>query len=182
MNLLNKIFRWKDKVENNQLTALTSKDYKKLLTDGVFAILKEKGFKRTGINFSLKQNDLIYFIQIQSSQSSTATTCKVTVNVGIVSLKLCELTKIENPNYLDSHWTKRIGFFLDQPMDKWWTIGNSSSADNARKEITELLCNRVLPNIMAFKNTFDLENYWLKGNYQGLTEKLQEHYLKLLGH
>lgn len=183
VNFLNKLFGRTEKVDNNHLTEqLTAKDHKKRLTDEVFAILKEKGFKRTGMNFSLKQNDLMYFIQIQSSQSSTETVCKLTVNIGIASLKLCELTDIEKPNYLNSHWIKRIGYFLDQPTDKWWIMDNSTSADNASKEIADLLASRVLPNIFSFKTTSDLEDFWLKGNYQGLTEKRQEHYLKLLGH
>jgi hypothetical protein len=104
------------------------------------------------------------------------------LNVGIVSLKLCELTEIDNPNYLDSHWTKRIGFYLDNPTDKWWTIDDSTSTDNTGQEITDLLANRVLPNIFSFKTTADLKGFWLNGNHQGLTDKQQEYYLKLLGH
>ncbi|HYV95257.1 MAG TPA: DUF4304 domain-containing protein [Chitinophagales bacterium] len=161
---------------------LTSKEIKEKLADDIFKLLKEKGFKRTGMNFSMANGDLIYFIQIQSSQSSTATVCKLTVNVGIVSLKLCELTEINKPNYLNSHWTKRIGFYFDKPADKWWTISDTTSADNAREEIIDLLTKRVLPNIFSFKSTADLKDFWLKGNYAGLTEKQQEYYLKLLEH
>lgn len=161
---------------------LTTKDYKKKVADDIFAVLKENGFKKVGMNFRKPYNDLIYFIQIQSSQSSRTTVCKLTLNIGIVSLKLCELMEIDKPNYLHSHWTKRIGFYLEQPTDKWWAIENLLSTDKASKEITNLLRSVVLHHIFSFKTTNDLADFWLNGNYQGLTKGQQEDYLKLLGY
>lgn len=183
MSFLNKIFGQKNKTNNERSSGQTlAKEYKKKLDDDVFAILKDKGFKKVGMNFNCKQNDLIYFIQIQSSQSSTAAVCKLTVNIGIVSLKLCELMGISKPGYLNSHWRKRIGSYLDHPTDKWWTIADMATADNSTNEITALLKNRVLPDMFSFKTTFDLEQFWLSGRCQGITEYERKNFLKSLEH
>lgn len=155
---------------------------KRKIVDNIFIVLREIDFKKSGLNFKLKRNDLLYFIQIQYSQSSNAKFCKFTINIGIASLRLCEIEKIDKPNYLDSHWTKRIGFFLDQPDDKWWTIDDFKTVEKATNEISTLLKNKVFPEVFAFSNTGDLESFWLDGKSQGLTEKQREFYLNLLGH
>ena len=183
MNLLKKIFGRSAKKQGEQpVEKAIEKGFKKKISDDIFLLLKADKFKKTGANFSLSRNDLIYFIQIQSSQESTATICKLTFNIGIVSVKLCELIGVDNPNYLDSHWRKRIGYYLDEPTDKWWTIDTKEASERASNEILSILGERVLPEIYTFTNTADLENFWLQGNFQGLTRKQQEEYLKLLGH
>lgn len=155
---------------------------KRKIVDNIFVVLRKMDFKKSGSNFNLKRNDLLYFLQMQYSQSSTAKSCKFTINVGITSLQLCKIEKIDKPNYLDSHWTKRIGFFLDQPTDKWWTVDDFETVEKATKEIITLLENKVFPEVFAFSNTRDLESFWLNGKSQGLTEKQREYYLNLLGH
>lgn len=177
--MIKKISNTSDNIES-PTKQLSANDFKKKLSKAIHSVLKEKGFTKKGMNFSLEQNDLVYFIQIQSSRTSTVKVCKLTVNIGIVSLKLCELTDIIKPKYLDSHWSKRIGFYLDKPEDNWWTLSDSKSLDNAIIEITELLKNRVLPNIFSFKTTSDIKDFWLSRNYQGLTKKQQDYYLNLL--
>ena len=159
---------------------LSSKDFKDKITEEVFNSLKEIGFKKNGLNFSLTNNDLIYFIQIQNSQSSASNIFKFTINTAICSILICKFLEVEKPTYLDSHWFKRIGFYQDIPSDKWWTITDLKSAHLASNEISELLKNRVLPNFYLFKTTSDLKTFWRNGNFEGLTKKQQEYYLALL--
>lgn len=183
VKFLSKILKWISVgTESQPDVKRTAKDLKKELANDIYACLKSYGFKKKGMNFSLPQNDLVYFIQIQSSLSSTSTACLLTLNIGIVSLKLCTLTEIERPSYYDSHWMERIGFFMDKPADKWWTLKDQVSTSHASDEIIELLANRVLPDIFSFKTTSDLEGFWLKGHSTGLTERQRQDYLKLLGH
>ena len=183
MNWLKKILGGSIDNEDRKLEeAFNAKDLKRKIVDAISIFLKEHKFKRSGLTFSLTRNDLIYYIQIQSSPASTATVYILTVNTGIVSTQLCELIGIDKPGYLDSHWRKRIGFYLDQPTDKWWTIDNVVNAEVASNEISFLLEKRVLPNLFTYASTKDLENFWLDGNCEGLTLMQRTDYLKLLGH
>jgi hypothetical protein len=182
VNLFKKIFGRQEKAVNDSTpeNSLSSKEYKKNLAAAVFSLLKEKGFVREGMNFSLTGNDLAYFIQLQSSQSSSAEVWKFTLNIGIASLKLCKLTDIINPTYLDCHWKKRIGRDLTASTDKWWEFSDGKLYENAKEEVIKLLLNDVLPELFSFKRTEDLQQFWLQGHYQGLTKGQQEYYLKLL--
>lgn len=182
MNFLKKILsitsNAKNQTSSDSINSI--KELKKVLANETFSLLKQKGFRRQGMTFSLTQNDLIFFIQIQSSPYSTTAIWMFTLNIGIVSLKLCQLTDIAKPTYLDSHWRKRIGFYLNPPSDKWWSVSNNKSFESSKKEIIELLEREVLPDIFSFQTTEDLQAFWLQGNYQGLTKVQQEYYLKLL--
>ena len=182
MNLFNRIFGRSDSKDSPQVTEKpTSKDFKNKVLDEAYGLLKEHGFKKSGMNFSLTSNELIYFIQLQSSQSSTATVCKLTVNTGIVLKELIEHTGPKKPGYIDSHWQRRIGFYLDQPIDKWWTIDSMESALQASNEIKDLLANRVLPKMFSFKTTKDFTDAWLNGSNDGLSDYMRDLYLDMMG-
>lgn len=182
MNLFRKIFGSQKGATSDKVpdSSHPNQEYKKNLAAVVSLLLKEKGFAKQGMNFSLRGVELVYFIQIQSSRSSTAEIWKFTLNIGIASLELCKLTNIVKPTYPDSHWNKRIGRYLNPPADKWWEVGDEKSFEKAKEEVIKLLGNDVLPELFSFQTTEDLKQVWLQGHYQGLTKGQQEYYLKLL--
>ena len=164
-----------------QLTPLmTSKDYKKIITGKIKEVLQPRHFKKTGNNFKFSNGDLTYYIGLQSSTSSTATFLKATVNIGVASELLWRLEEKYITSHLQGHFSKRIGNYLDQSHDKWWTIDNEEAVTSAANEIAKLINDKVLAEFDRIKTTQDLVSYWKQGNYAGLTDYQLKGYLSLL--
>ncbi len=144
-----------------QLThSMTSKDFKKIIIDKLTEVLKPNGFKKGGSTFSSSNGDLTYFINIQSSQSSTATMLKVTVNIEIYSSTVYKLQDTSLPEKWSRHYAQHIGFLFDNPQDKWWTVENEKEANNTATEIVDITSKRVLPTLEKLKTTNDLATLW----------------------
>lgn len=159
---------------------MTSKDFKKTIIDRLNEILKPKGFKKSGSMFSYSNGDLTYFINIQSSQSSTVTILKATVNIEIYSSTVYKLQDTSLPEKWSRHFTQRIGSMFDNPHDKWWTIENNKEAADAANEIADITNNKVLPTFDKLKTTNDLATLWRQKKCPGLTEHQRKEYLSLL--
>ncbi len=121
-------------------------DYKKAIITKLSETLKVEGFRRTGNNFQKKRNDLVYYISIQSSESSTSDTLKCTINVGMTSKTLYELEDVSIPEHLQRHYDQRIGFFMPCNIDKWWTVNSISGAQTASQEIVHFFQSQLLSN------------------------------------
>jgi hypothetical protein len=159
---------------------MTSKDFKKILSDRLSDVLKRRSFKKSGNYFSFSNGDLTYYIWLQSSRNSTATILVLTLNIEITSTLLYRLEGVSIPEKDRRHYTRRIGSFLDNPIDKWWTIDDERAARKSADEISELILNRVLPTFDDLKSTEDLRNLWREGTCPGLTDKMRKEYLSLL--
>ena len=159
---------------------MTSKEFKKIIIDKLTGVLKPNGFKKNGSTFSSSNGDLTYFINIQSSQNSTATMLMVTVNIEIYSSIIYKLQDTSLPEKWSRHYTQRIGFMFDNPEDKWWTVENEKEANNAATEIADITSKRVLPTLDKLKTTNDLATLWRQNKSTGLTEHQRREYLSLL--
>jgi hypothetical protein len=159
---------------------MSAKDFKKIVTDKLSELLKERNFKKKGNFFSLSNGDLTYFIGLQSSQSSTADILKVTINTEIASAVISKLDDISLPIEQQRHYSRRIGFYLDNRQDKWWTIDSINTAEIAAKEMADIINEKVLPNFDALKSTSDLANLWRTNGYIGVTEGQRKNYLNLI--
>jgi hypothetical protein len=151
-----------------------AKKYKLVLIDALNINLKPKQFKRKGNGFVKINNDLVYYITLQSSQSSTSEVLKATINIEISSSTLSPLT------FDPIHFRKRIGSYLDAPLDKWWSIHSDKTAISSSNEIIELLINKALPELELFQSTEDLANLWKEDKCPGLTDFQRKEYLSLL--
>jgi DNA recombination-dependent growth factor C len=158
---------------------MASKEYKKIILDKLHERLKPRGFKKSGTTFTKVTTDMTYFINVQSSRDSTADTLKTTINLEIASLTIANNEDTSLPMKYRRHWTERIGFFLDQPFDKWWIIDNEYEAKNASNEIIDIIEKRVLVEFERLKTTRDLVELWRTDKCPGLTEKQRQWYLKL---
>lgn len=164
-----------------QLTnPMISKDFKKIIIDRLTEVLKPKGFRKSGTTFSNSNGDLTYFIALQSSQSSTATKLKATVNIEIYSAIVYKLQDTSLPEKWSRHFTERIGYLLDSPHDKWWIIENEKQAIDAGNEIADLTINKILPTFERLKSTKDLAALWRQNICPGLTEHQRKEYLNVL--
>ena len=159
---------------------MASGKFKKIIIEPLAFILKPLGFKRKGNIFSRATPDLTYYIGLQSSQSSTASVLKITLNIEIFSSKLCELSDSSLPAQDQRHYHKRIGWFMDKPDDKWWLIDSEKNAALASVEINDLVANMVIPDFEKLKSTDDLHQMFKDGKSPGLTQGQMKHYLELL--
>jgi len=159
---------------------MNSKDYKKVITDKLTSELKERHFKKRGNVFSFSNGDLTYFIGVQSSQSSTVDVLKLTVNTEIASAIISKLDDISLPIEHQRHYNRRIGSYLDDKQDKWWTVQSINSAEKAASEISGIIREKVFPNFDTLKSTSDLATLWRDGGWLGITEGQRKHYLSLL--
>ena len=150
-----------------------AKAYKLVLIDALNTNLKPKQYKRKGNGFVKINNDLVYYITLQSSQSSTSEILKATINIEISSSTL-------SPRTFDPiHFRKRIGNYLDVPLDKWWSIDSDKTAISSANEIIELLINKALPELELFQTTEDLANLWEENKCPGLTDFQRKEYLSM---
>jgi hypothetical protein len=159
---------------------MTSKDYKKIISDRLNDALKQRQFKKRGQVFTYSNGDLTYYIGIQSSQSSTSDILKVTVNTEIASALISRLDDTSLAIEHQRHYTRRIGSYLDDQQDKWWTVDSLHSAGIAANEIVSIINNKVIPTFETLGATTDLAGLWTKGGYIGITEGQRKRYLSLL--
>jgi hypothetical protein len=180
MGLFDKIFKQsKPYVDDSKMIIDSSKNFKKVILDDLKDYLKLLGYKRSNTTFTLDTNELIYYIQVQSSQSSTSKVAKVTVNLGILSKHLLINSGLQ-PDIGHCQWRFRLGNFLDKPTDKWWIIDSLNTAKSASKEIIGLIENKVLKEWKVIKSTNDLREIWITGRCTGITDKARLIYLNEL--
>jgi len=156
-------------------------DYKRIILGQMRDLLKPQGFRKSASTFVAERNDVLLFVQLQSSTKTTRQTLIVTVNLGIVSLLLHHREGYQRkPNFLDSHWSERIGHFLLEGGDKWWEMNDSEGAVRAGAEITNILKLHGLPALEALAATERLRQLWQSGQRPGLTDFERKKYLALL--
>src|SRR5687768_5416589 len=124
---------------------MNSKVFKKIIIDKLSAYLKMKQFKKKGNIFSLSNGDLTYFIGLQSSQSSTANKLEVTVNTEIASIIISNLDETSLAIEHHRHYTRRIGSYLNNEQDSWWTVDSNDLAERAADEIIDIIQEKVIP-------------------------------------
>ena len=159
---------------------MNSSNFKKKILEKLNTVLKPKRFKKNHDIFSFSNKDLTYYICVQSRGDSTTDVLKTTVNIEIASSRLTYLDDMSLPGYLQRHFVKNIGDYSGQNGDKWWTIENEESAATAVREMTDIIANKVLPEMDQLKSTNDLAGLWKKHISPGLTQYQSREYLSLL--
>jgi hypothetical protein len=159
---------------------MNSKVYKKIILDKLTSELKNRHFTKRGNIFSFSNGDLTYFIEVQSSQSSTADILKLTVNTEIASALISRLDDTSLPIEHQRHYTRRIGNYLEYNEDKWWTVDTEKNAENAASEICNIIKHKVIPNFDIIKSTNDLTRLWKNEGWIGITEDQRKRYLTIV--
>src|SRR5690242_20413715 len=103
-------------------------DRKKLAAAPIAELLKPRGFRKSGLNFSATRDEATLLVSLQSSTGSTQDVLKMTCNVAI---QLRQLAPRSRPAVWDAHWRERIGFFMSEPRDFWWTCASDAAAEQA---------------------------------------------------
>lgn len=159
---------------------MLSKQYIKRVIEVLNPTLKEQGFKRSVNHYHRSNLDVVQLIKLQSSQQSTSTVLKLTVNIQMYSMHLYLLQDTGLSPIQCLHYNYRLGFYLDPPYDKWWTIDSDESATNAGKEMLSIITEKVLQKIDSLRTTKDLLAAWKSEKGMGLTEYQRQEYIKLL--
>jgi hypothetical protein len=152
-------------------------DWKKLVVAPVAQLLKERGFRKSGVNFSARCPGVTLMVGLQSSTSSTQNALKVTCNLGI---SVHQLAGRSNASIHDAHWNERIGHFLAEPQDHWWTCGSEAEAISAGNEIASLLEKAALPEMERLASPAAIAALWASGRSPGLTDRRRRELLALL--
>jgi len=151
--------------------------WKKLVAAPIAALLKPRGFRKSGLNFSASRSGVTLLVGLQSSSESNQAALKVTCNV---SIRVDRLATGPSANVWDVHWNERIGFFLPQKHDFWWVCSSDDDAQIAGREIAALLESRALPEMEQLATPAALASLWSSGRSPGLSERQRIAYLARL--
>ena len=141
------------------------------------AVLKAAGFKKSGTTFRLFADANCAIVSFQRSHASSDAQLIFTLNTGVVSgrlfeaNKLFETDKFEAAKESDCHLRQRIGFYLMDGQDKWWTLDRSSLSEPVASVVSAALGNLVVPYLRSHITDDALIAVWESGEGLGLTEK-----------
>jgi hypothetical protein len=141
-------------------------------------VLRPAGFRKTGSVFSREVNDVLHIVGLQSSTSSTASSLRITVNIGVVVPTL--LSSSQQPDVWSSHWRQRIGMLMSERSDLWWSMSTEQEAHAAGAEIAAAVQQFALPALSAIENAAALARLWKSGVSPGLTQVQAQRYLHRL--
>jgi Domain of unknown function (DUF4304) len=130
------------------------------------------GFKKKGAVFRLISGENAALIAFQRSQNNRRETLSFTVNIAIACGLLFDpdgLTAHTARAY-DGHLQTRIGTLLPDRQDLWWDIDSGSDENALIAEVTDLICNRAVPYLLRYVDTYELLALWDSGQAPGLTE------------
>lgn len=148
------------------------------LVDCISDCLSSMGFKRKGMNFVLYADASSLIVQVQKSTSGSSDNPRLTLNLGVVCGLLtpdAKKAKLE-----ESHLRMRIGSFLPERPDKWWTLSSEADAHRACLEINTILIERALPYLRQYLSPDALLSLWESKESPGLTEVQRVRYLEQL--
>lgn len=156
-------------------------DHYKSLIAGLTPFLKILGYSKSGDSFFHNQEGNTGILNFQKSRSTTSNYTLFTINLGVYSgaLKIFDNFEIKSkPTISDCHWRKRIGYLMPDKLDYWWKIDDTTSLNKLTAEILDILKEHAVPEIEKYISNESLENSWMNGDSEGITE--QQMYLYLI--
>lgn len=134
--------------------------------------LKPFGFAKRRNTFRRLSDGNSALVEFQRSQSSNHEAIRFTLNLGVVCGRLLEDwgAKLSNAGSADAHLRQRLGAYLSEPHDKWWTIDSATDPSGVATEIIDLLGTAV-PFLLSHLTEAQLLALWRSGQSPGLTQK-----------
>lgn len=152
----------------------------KLLISEVGNMLKASGFKRNKESFFFIKNNNIGIINFQKSQKSSLNKILFTIDLGVYisSLNIFDRPYMDaKPSISDCHWRKRIGFLMSHSQDYWWEIEGKTILSELELEVLIALNEFAIPLIKLYLTENHLEELWMVGMGDGLTQQQMYIYL-----
>ncbi|TXI94984.1 MAG: DUF4304 domain-containing protein [Chryseobacterium cucumeris] len=127
-------------------------DILKEIIKSITPFLKEKGYNKKGNSFHLKSDNNFGIINFQKSQNGNKDEVKFTLNFGVYSDLLGKFVDFDYdtskvPDVWSCHWQARIGQFMPNNPDHWWSIKASDSLNNINSILISHIQNIILPEI-----------------------------------
>ena len=151
-----------------------NEDYK-VVKRTVVAMLKSIGFKLRGRKLTRTYPEVCQLIEFQKSTSSDRHNARFTINVGICSFHVVAFYMEEAvdgrnfvPTLSDCQWNGRVGGFLPEPCDTWWTVGSESDPDVIGHEVVEALTQYVVPVLSQLTTDSSLVDEWKDNRFRGV--------------
>ena len=123
----------------------------KQLIEILSKVYKNKGFKKAGQTYRLKQDNNIAIINLQKSRDYIPDGFKFTINIGIHFKSLYYFDtgrEINTPVLIDDcQWRTRIGELMPIKMDYWWRVQESSNLELLSSELTDNFNSILYPAI-----------------------------------
>ena len=157
---------------------MPSAPYKGMVLTAMSQVLRPVGFRKKGANFTRQLRQVVHFIGLQSSQSSTSTCLRATLDLSIWVHAAAEANQA--PDALSAHWRERIGILMPERRDHWWVISSGQEAQVAIKEICHALREYGLPTLDCLASNEAMRSLWRSGRSPGLTERLAQRNLQRL--
>lgn len=111
--------------------------------------IKLDGFRKKGMTWRKSVENIIQVINFQSSRFNEKGSESFTINVGIYSKAIYELTWGKdgpaNPQESDCIFRTRISYFRNDSRDWWWGLQTEADIRIVETEVTTLLRERVMP-------------------------------------
>lgn len=121
----------------------SSKRVDEVIAKGAKAVLKEKGFKKSGRSFYKEDGNFIQSVAFQTSQYNNPEDVKFSVNLNIVlpyfHEKWTNTPTPNNPSTAAAIISKRLG------GEHWWNISLEADFAVIAEEVSNLLANQGLP-------------------------------------
>jgi hypothetical protein len=153
----------------------------KAVLTGIDLKLKAHGFSKRGNAWRQREGVNVSIIEVQRSQASTSQAIHFTLNTGVVAGKLLGDWEpdVSKASSFHAHLRQRIGDFLDEPEDRWWTVEGGSDPTALIAELDPLL---ELAAAFLAKHITDsaLIDFWETGASPGLTEGQRQRNLQTL--
>lgn len=135
--------------------------------------LKSKGWIKKADTFYINKENNWGLINFQKSKKSSPTKILFTINLGVSSSVIREFNNediSQKPSIEKCHWRKRIGLILGQKQDYWWELDNNTILTDLTSEISSVINEVALPEINKHLSDNNLEDLWLNGISDGLTD------------
>jgi hypothetical protein len=145
------------------------------------ALLKPRGYVKSGSTFRLRNSNTVSIIALQSSTSSTSSLARVTVNlaVHVPALEDSQRRK-RHPSVWSAHWRQRIGHLMPEKNDTWWVVHSANEGRQVAEEIARCVEQFGLPAVTQLSTLAALQQLWQSGRGPGLTEGQRVRYLQQL--
>lgn len=138
------------------------------LISGVATELSVDGFSRSGDCFNRTLDEVIHFIDFQSSRHNID---KFTINIGILSSNVFQFWAEGSMGARDvwaSQILRRLGELLPIPQDIWWSLKPARSMAELTMTVIGLIEAAAIPFLNGLRSNADIKRYLIKRREEGV--------------
>jgi len=153
---------------------MTRKDdfFSHFISISVATVLKEYGYRKNGLTWNRRMDQIIYVVNIQKSRFSDKGTVKFTLNLGVAAEDIwlaywgMELPKVikEESCFPGFRVGDVLNGFSGKAKDLWWFLDASKAMDPLAEEVTSCLRNRCLPVLQQLDSLYAVADFVRRSN------------------